>query len=136
MLKFRSAPSPEDFSRSADQQSQRGFASAIEPRTFLEARHSGLLNKMRPSAEPQPFVRRALSPADGRALEILGHAIEYLADEYSVDTAPKGPLGSADPRVEAIQILKSLNRAVYYSGAEVQPAFRRIKRWVLGTRTT
>jgi hypothetical protein len=35
--------------------------------------------------------------------------------------------------VEAIQILKSLNRTVYYSGAEVQPTFRRIKRWVLGT---
>jgi hypothetical protein len=133
MLKFRSAPSPEDFSRSADQQSQRSFAPPLEPRTLLEARHAGLLNKMRPSAEAPPVVRRALSPVDGRALEILGHAIEYLADEYSVDTAPKGPLGSADPRVEAIQILKSLNRAVYYSGAEVQPAFRRIKRWVLGT---
>jgi hypothetical protein len=136
MLKFRSAPSPEDFSRSADQPSQRGFASASEPRTFQEARHLGLMNKMRPSAEPQPLVRRALSPVDGRALEILGHAIEYLADEYSVDTTPKGRLGSADPRVEAIQVLKSLNRAIYYSGAEVQPAFRRIKRWVLGTRTT
>jgi hypothetical protein len=136
MLKSRSAPSPEDFSRSADQPSQRDFAPATEPRTFQEARVLGLLNKMRPSAEPQPFVRRALTPVAGRALEILGHAIEYLADEYSVDTAHKGPLGSADPRVEAIQILKSLNRAVYYSGAEVQPAFRRIKRWVLGTRTT
>jgi len=96
----------------------------------------GLLNKMRPASDPQPFVRRALSPVEGRALEILGHAIEYLADEYSVDAAPKGPLGSADPRVEAIQMLKALNRAVYYSGAEVQPAFRRIKRWVLGSRTT
>ncbi len=96
----------------------------------------GLLNKMRPAAEPQPFVRRALSPVEGRALEILGHAIEYLADEYAVDATPKGPLGSADPRVEAIQMLKALNRAVYYSGAEVQPAFRRIKRWVLGSRTT
>jgi hypothetical protein len=136
LLKFRSAPSPEDFSRSADQQSQRGATSPTEPRTFQEARHLGLLNKMRPAAEPQPFVRRALSPVEGRALEILGHAIEYLADEYSVDTAPKGPLGSADPRVEAIQMLKALNRAVYYSGAEVQPAFRRIKRWVLGSRTT
>jgi hypothetical protein len=133
MLKFRSAPSPEDFSRSADQQSQRGSTSPTEPRTFHEARDLGLLNKMRPAAESQPFVRRALSPADGRALEILGHAIEYLADEYSVDTTPKGPLGSADPRIEAIQILKARNRAVYYSGAEVQPAFRRIKRWVLGT---
>lgn len=136
MLKFRSAPSPEDFSRSADQQWQRGLASPTEPRTLLEMRNSGLLKKMGPSAEPRPFVRRALSPADGRALEILGHAIEYLADEYAVDVAPKGPLGSADPRVEAIQMLKALNRAVYYSGAEVQPAFRRIRRWVMGSWTT
>ena len=133
MFKFRSAPSPEDFSRSADQQSQRDSAPPTEPRSFQEPRHLGLLNKIGPAAEPQPVVRRALSPVEGRALEILGHAIEYLADEYSVDTAPKGPLGSADPRVEAIQILKSLNRTVYYSGAEVQPALRRIKRWVLGT---
>ena len=54
-----------------------------------------------------PFVRRQLSREGGRAIEILGHAIEYLADEYAVDLADKGPLGSADPRVEAIQILKA-----------------------------
>ncbi len=45
----------------------------------------------------------------------------------------KGPLGNADPRVEAIQILKGLNRAIYYSGTEVQPAFGRIRRWFLGS---
>ncbi len=81
------------------------------------------------SAQPRPFVRRQLSPEGGRALEILGHAIEYLADEYAADLADKGPLGNADPRVEAIQILKGLNRAIYYSGTEVQPAFRRMRRW-------
>jgi hypothetical protein len=135
MLKSRSAPSPEDFSRSADQPSPHGCASPTEPRIF-ETRDSGLPNKLGPSAESRPFVRRALSPAAGHALEILGHAIEYLADEYAVDVAPKGPLGSADPRVEAIQILKALNRAVYYSGAEVQPAFSRIRRWVRGPWAT
>ncbi len=80
-----------------------------------------------------PFVRRRLSPEGGRALEILGHAIEYLADEYANDLADKGPLGNADPRVAAIQILKGLNRAIYYSGTEVEPAFGRVKRW-LGSR--
>jgi hypothetical protein len=73
-----------------------------------------------------------LSPESGRALEILGHAIEYLADEYAHDLASKGALGSADPRVAAIQILKGLNRAIYYSGTETQPAFRRMRRWLLG----
>jgi hypothetical protein len=69
-------------------------------------------------------------------LEILGHAIEYLADEYAVDTSDKGPLGNADPRVEAIQILKSMNRAVYFSGIEVQPLWQRVRRWFLGPRVS
>jgi hypothetical protein len=83
-----------------------------------------------------PFVRRQLSRESARALETLGHAIEYLADEYAVDPVGKGPLGSADPRVEAIQVLKALNRAIYFSGTEVQPAFRRVKRWFLGWLAT
>ena len=73
-------------------------------------------------------VRRRLSPAAGRALEILSHAIEYLADEYAA-SGDKGPLGRADPRVEAIQILKRLNREVYYSGSQVASGASRIRRW-------
>jgi hypothetical protein len=95
-----------------------------------------------PSAQPQPFVRRRLSPESGHALEILGHAIEYLADEYAVDLGDKGRLGNTDPRIEAIiepireaiQVLKALNRAVYFSGTEIQPAFGRLRRWFLGSR--
>jgi hypothetical protein len=93
--------------------------------------------RFRSAPLPENFagsVRRQLSQESGRALEILGHAIEYLADEYSVDTADKGPLGSADPRVEAIQVLKALNRAIYYSGAEIQPVLRRWRRWFFGLR--
>ncbi len=85
-------------------------------------------------AEPPPPVRRRLSPESGRALEILGHAIEYLADEYAADQNNKGPLGNADPRIEAIQVLKALNRAVYFSGTELEPLFRRMRRWWLGWR--
>jgi hypothetical protein len=81
------------------------------------------------------FVRRRLTPEDARGLEMLGHAIEYLADEYAIDTTNKGPLGNADPRIEAIQILKALNRAVYFSGTVVEPSLQRIRRWILGERT-
>ncbi len=88
-----------------------------------------------PAGEERRLVRRQLSPEKGRALEILGHAIEYLADEYAADPAHKGPLGSADPRVEAIQVLKALNRNIYYSGSEIQPVFGRVRRWLLGART-
>ena len=121
MLKFRRAPSPEDSARSANHDPFFDWTSPPRPRTS--------------SAQPKPFVRRRLSPEGGRALEIVGHAIEYLADEYANDLADKGPLGSADPRVAAIQILKGLNRAIYHSGTEVQPALGRVKRWLLGQRT-
>lgn len=73
-------------------------------------------------------VRRRLSPMDGRALEILGHAIEYLADEYALSAAQMGTLSSADPQVEAIQMLMALNRQVYYACPEIEPLFRRIAR--------
>lgn len=93
---------------------------------------SGAGSPVRFGSSAVPLVRRRLSPESGRALEMLGHAIEYLADEYAVDDEHKGPLGSADPRVEAIQVLKALNRAVYYSGAEVPPASSRLRRWFGG----
>jgi hypothetical protein len=103
---------------------------------LLEISQAGLVTGLGPAVEARPFVRRQLSPAEGRALEILGHAIEYLADEYCADAQPKGSLGNGDPRIEAIQTLKALNRDIYYSAAEVQPTFTRIKRWVLGSPAT
>jgi hypothetical protein len=90
---------------------------------------------IRLASTPAPFVHRRLSPESAQGLEILGHAIEYLADEYAVDLADKGPLGNADPRIEAIQTLKALNRAVYFSGAEVQPVWQRIRLWLLRSTT-
>ena len=80
---------------------------------------------------PSPFVRRRFSRENARGLEILGHAIEYLADEYAVDPADKGPLGNSDPRIAAIQTLKALNRAIYFSAAKVQPLWQRIRHWLL-----
>ena len=117
MLKFRRAPSPESSANH-----DPFFDWPMPPRPVSS------------SALPRPFVRRLHSPESGRALEILGHAIEYLADEYAHDLANKGPLGSADPRVAAIQILKGLNRAIYYSGTEVEPAFSRMRRWLQDSR--
>ena len=89
------------------------------------------LGPIRLVSPPVPFVRRQLSRESALGLEILGHAIEYLADEYAADPAEKGPLGNADPRVAAIQTLKALNRAIYFSGAEVQPVWQRIRHWFL-----
>lgn len=75
-------------------------------------------------------VRRRVSPVSGRALEILGHAIEYLADEYVLKAARTGTLNPDDPRIDAMYILMSLNREVYYACPEVEPALPRIARWL------
>jgi hypothetical protein len=84
---------------------------------------------------PRRAARRRISPVDGRALEILGHAIEYLADEYALSAAQIGMLSSSDPRVEAIQTLMALNRQVYFACPEIEPLLRRIaRRLVPGSR--
>ncbi|HEV2272913.1 MAG TPA: hypothetical protein VGR96_02035 [Acidobacteriaceae bacterium] len=76
---------------------------------------------------------RRISPANGRALEILGHAIEYLTDEYALNVFEVGILDSVDPRIEAIQTLMALNRQVYYACPEIEPALRRIARRLFGS---
>jgi hypothetical protein len=91
--------------------------------------HRARLQLARPVAAR---VRRQLTPEGGRAIEILGHAIEYLADEYAAGTAPTGNSGNADPRIEAIQVLKALNRAIYFASPKAEPVFRRIHRWFAG----
>lgn len=65
----------------------------------------------------RPHRRRRIDPNSGRALEILGHAIEYLSDEL---VHGSGIILADDPRVEAIQLLMALNRQVYLACPEVQ----------------
>jgi hypothetical protein len=79
-----------------------------------------------------PAPRRRISPMNGRALETLGHAIEYLTDEYALSAIQVGKLDTRDPRIEAIQMLMALNRQIYYTCPEIEPALRRIARWMLG----
>ncbi len=74
--------------------------------------------------------RRVLAPKAGRALEILGHAIEYLADEYVRDMSSAS---AKEGTVQAIQVLMSLNREIYLSCPEV-PTMRERLRALLGLR--
>jgi hypothetical protein len=65
----------------------------------------------------RPNRRRHIDPASGHALEILGHAIEYLSDEL----LHNGDLISAgNPQVEAVQILMALNRQIYFACPEMK----------------
>jgi len=67
---------------------------------------------------------RRISPEAGHALEILGHAIEYLSDEF---VHSGGDLTSNNPQVEAVQLLMALNRQVYFSCPEVPTLRDRIR---------
>jgi hypothetical protein len=69
--------------------------------------------------------RRHIGRDAGRALEILGHAIEYLADEY-VHTGRS--FRASDPEVEAIQLLMKLNRQVYFACPEVPTLAERLRK--------
>ncbi|MGH9605089.1 MAG: hypothetical protein ACRD3N_05255 [Terracidiphilus sp.] len=77
-----------------------------------------------PSLRARSYRRRRIDPQSGRALEILSHAIEYLADEY---VHQGGSLSSQDAQVEAVQLLMSANRQVYYACPEIPTFVERFK---------
>ncbi len=77
-------------------------------------------------------VRRRISPVSGHALEILGHAVEYLADEYVLASGALPSIHAHDPQVEAMQLLMQANRAVYFE-CPVIPSLRvRARNWFKG----
>ena len=68
--------------------------------------------------------RRRINSEAGHALEILGHAIEYLTDEY-VHTGKT--FSASDPEVRAVQLLMSLNRQIYLECPIVPTLAERIR---------
>lgn len=66
------------------------------------------------------IVRRRIPPNAGRGLEKLGHALEYLTDEFVIDGCR---FAEDHGRLEAIQLLASLNRQIYFA-CDLEPTFR------------
>lgn len=54
--------------------------------------------------------RRSISPQAARAQRLLGHAIEYLANEFLNDIIPPS---AKNERLQAVQMLMALNRKIY-----------------------
>jgi hypothetical protein len=69
--------------------------------------------------------RRRITPQAGRALEVLGHAIEYLTDEF---VQQGRPFTASDGQLRAVQLLMALNRQVYYECSEVPTLGDRLRR--------
>lgn len=85
------------------------------------AAHEGALLQAR-------AVRRRPSLLQGRALESLGHAVEYLVDSRLFLT---GEIVQHDEQ-DAVQILMQLSRAVFAECTEVVPFSQRLSTWVSG----
>ena len=71
-------------------------------------------------------LRRRPTFEQGRGLEILGHALEYLIDSrmYLIDE----PHTAADN--EATKILMSLSRQIFHECADVIPPVQRLRIWL------
>lgn len=67
-------------------------------------------------------ARRKPNPTQGRALESLGHAIEYLVDSRTFALEPID--------MEAHRILKIASQAVFYECAEIVPLPEQISLWL------
>jgi hypothetical protein len=86
-----------------------------------------------PDSAPAAFMpavrskRRRITPRAGHALEILGHAIGYLTDEFVLEATSFSPHNA---QVEAVQLLMALNREVYFECPEV-PSFAERCRTIL-----
>lgn len=67
--------------------------------------------------------RRRIDPQAGHALAILGHAIEYLADEFVHEG---GSFSPDNGQLQAVQLLMALNRQIYFECPEVPPFGKRL----------
>jgi hypothetical protein len=84
------------------------------------------LARLATDAEARGRHRRRVSPEAGHALEILGHAIEYLADEFVHECAS---FSAHDPRLEAMQLLMARNREIYFACPEIPTFSERLHAW-------
>jgi len=74
---------------------------------------------------------RRFSPQDGRALELLGHAIEYLADEYALECRSRNcDLSGKPPEVQAIEMLMARSREIYFNGEPAPTLADRLRGWL------
>jgi len=101
---------------------QPAIQPAIEPVIQPESsRFDGVERRRQPRAR---LIRRRSTYEQGRALEILGHAVEYL-----VDSRLRLVSGTHSDDL-AVQMLMRLNREVFAECAEVVSLKQRLRAWL------
>jgi hypothetical protein len=73
-------------------------------------------------------LRRRVSPEAGRAIGMLGHAIEYLADEFALECRTRDASSARKHGcVQAIELLMARNREIYLSCPVVPSMAERLR---------
>ena len=80
-------------------------------------------------AAAQAWRSRRITPEAGRAIEMLGHAIEYLADEFALECRSREDQAGAGkhPRIEAIELMMTRSREIYFSCPTVPTLGERLR---------
>ena len=99
--------------------------SAVVPFVSLSsASKNAALPAAKASSAVKTLIRRRPDPTQGRALETLGHAIDYLADMRLWDEH------SLPGDAAAMRILMGCSRSVFRDCAEVVPVRQRLLHWL------
>jgi hypothetical protein len=96
---------------------------ATSPTTLFPAIHQ---TSVAAPARVKANRRRQIIPEAGHALEKLGHAIDYLTDEYIHEG---GAFSRNDPQLKAVQTLMAINRDIYLACPEVPTLSDRWHAW-------
>jgi hypothetical protein len=85
--------------------------------SILDPTCAGAPAVCRPATGLTSFRRRKVTHEAGRAIEMLGHAIEYLADEFALECRSREDQVAAGkhPRIMAIELMMTRNREIYFS---------------------
>jgi hypothetical protein len=107
-------------SNSANIVATLAIATPVDPISFTQPRGDVAANSLRRGNREQ-----------GKALEALSHALEYLVDSrmFLIDE----PSSPAD--AEAVQILARLSRKVFSECGKVEPFRTRLRKWMVGNPT-
>lgn len=102
-----------------------GNAATFDPLLILRAAVTADLQAaVSANSNAAPGVRRRGSPQQGRALETLGHAVEYLIDSRMFQLGDT----SRENETEAVQVLMRLSRLVFNECPEVVSLQTRLRR--------
>ncbi|MES2220036.1 MAG: hypothetical protein V4587_03610 [Acidobacteriota bacterium] len=71
-------------------------------------------------------LRRLLTREQGRALEMIGHAVDYLNDRYLYEGEDEELINIGGPSSEAVQILASLRWQILQSAPVREPRTARV----------